>query len=194
MSHIIYICRHGDTAWSPIRRLAGRTDLPLTAIGETTARQVGARLAGVAFDRVWVSPLIRARRTAELAGFAHATVDPRLIEMSFGRHDGKTIAEVRVDHPGWTYLGDGCPDGETAADLGGRADAVLADLAALTGTTLIIAHSVLLRVLTARYLGLPPERGRNFMLAPGGISILTYDPVDDAPAIQAWNARPDAPS
>ena len=188
MSHTIYLYRHGDTAWSPIRRLAGRTDLELTAAGEATARQVGARLAGVAFDRVWASPLQRARRTAELAGFT-AAIDPRLVEMDFGAYEGRTIQEIRVERPGYTYLADGCPGGETAADLARRIDPVLAELRALEGTTLIIAHSVLLRVLTARYLGLAPEHGRNFMLAPGGVSILEYDPVDDAPAIQAWNLR-----
>lgn len=188
MSHIIYICRHGDTAWSPIRRLAGRTDIALSPEGEATARQVGVRLAGVAFDRVWASPLVRARRTAELAGFT-AAIDPRLVEMNFGAYEGRTIQEIRVERPGFTYLGDGCPDGETAADLARRIDPVLAELRDLAGTTLIVAHSVLLRVLAARYLGLAPEHGRNFMMAPGGISILDYDPVDDAPAIQAWNLR-----
>jgi len=187
MPHTIYLCRHGDTEWSPVRRLAGRTDLDLTSIGEDTARQVGKRLEGIAFDRIWVSPLLRARRTAELAGFT-ATIDPRLVEMNFGRYEGLTVHDVRKDRPGWTYLGDGCPDGDTAADLAARCDLVLADLAPLTGTTLIIAHSVLLRVLTARYLGLPPERGRNFMMAPGALSILDYDPVDDAPAIRGWNS------
>ena len=188
MPHTIYLCRHGDTAWSPIRRLAGRTDLELSPAGEATARQVGVRLAGVTFDRIWVSPLTRARRTAELAGLA-GVFDPRLVEMNFGRYEGRTVQEIRVERPGFTCLGDGCPDGETAADLARRIDPVLAELRALDGTTLIVAHSVILRVLTARYLGLSPNHGRNFMMAPGGISILDYDPIDDAPAILAWNLR-----
>jgi probable phosphoglycerate mutase len=187
MAHVIYLLRHGDTEWSPVRRLAGRVDLALTAVGEATARAAGARLASVKFDRVWTSPLSRTRRTAELAGFDAAVVDPRLIEMDFGRFEGKTVAEIRVDHPGWTYLADGCPGGETAADLARRLEPVLAELRGLAGNTLIVGHSVVLRVLTALYVGLPPERGRNFMLAPGGVSILDYDPVDDAPAIRGWN-------
>jgi broad specificity phosphatase PhoE len=193
---VIYLCRHGDTAWSPMRRLAGRTDLDLTEPGQDKARQLGRRLAGLAFDRVWMSPLLRTRRTAELAGFAARAVgDDRLIEMSFGAYEGQTVQEVRVTRPGWTYLQDGCPGGETAEDLGRRADAVLAELRALGGTTLIFGHSVVSRVMTARFLELPPRAGRHFMLAPGAISVLGYDPVDDAPAIAAWNDRgqPEAP-
>lgn len=187
---VIYLCRHGDTAWSPVRRLAGRTDLDLTEAGEDKARRLGARLAGLAFDRVWMSPLLRTRRTAELAGFgARAVGDERLVEMSFGAYEGKTVQEIRETRPGWTYLKDGCPDGETADDLGRRVDAVLGELRALGGATLIFGHSVVIRVLTARFLDLPARAGRHFMLAPGAISVLGYDPVDDAPAIAAWNDR-----
>src|ERR1700759_408395 len=90
----IYLCRHGDTAWSGERRLAGRTDLPLTEQGERNAAQLGARLNSIKFDRVISSPLLRARRTAELAGFPDATIDPRLIEMNFGEYDGRTREEI----------------------------------------------------------------------------------------------------
>ncbi len=114
--------------------------------------------------------------------------------MNFGRYEGKMVADIRVDHPGWAYLKDGCPDGESPADLGARVDAFLADLRGLTGTSVIFAHSVILRVLTARYLGLPPGGGRNLMLAPGSISVLGYDPIDDAPAIVAWNDRGHLPA
>jgi broad specificity phosphatase PhoE len=187
---VIYLCRHGDTAWSPSRRLAGRSDIDLTAAGEDKARQLGRRLDGLAFDRVWMSPLLRTRRTAELAGFgARAVADDRLIEMAFGAYEGQTVQEVRATRPGWAYLKDGCPGGETADDLGRRADALLAELRALGGTTLIFGHSVVIRVITARFLDLPALAGRNFMMAPGAISVLGYDPVDDAPAIAAWNDR-----
>lgn len=189
-SHTIYLCRHGDTAYSPIRRLAGRTDIDLTPAGEATARLLGARLASVTFDRVWTSPLLRARRTAELAGFgARAVVDARIAEMNFGRYEGQMVVDIRVERPGWAYLKDGAPDGESPDDLARRCDAFLADLRGLTGTSVIFAHSVILRVLAARYLGLPPGNGRNLMLAPGSISVLGYDPIDDAPAIVAWNDR-----
>jgi broad specificity phosphatase PhoE len=187
---VIYLCRHGDTLWSPVRRLAGRTDLDLTEPGVDNARQLGRRLEGIVFDRVWMSPLLRTRRTADLAGFGdRAVADDRLLEMSFGAYEGKTVHEIRVDRPGWTYLEDGCPDGETAADVGRRADSVIAELRRTGGTTLIFGHSVFSRVLTARFLDLPPQAGRNFMLAPGAISVLAHDPVDDAPAIAAWNDR-----
>jgi len=173
-----------------MRRLAGRTDLDLTEAGEANARQLGERLAGLTFDRVWTSPLLRTRRTAELAGFgARALGDDRLLEMAFGAYEGKTVQEIRVERPGWAYLKDGCPDGETAEDVGRRADAALAELRALGGTTLIFGHSVVSRVLTARFLALPALAGRHFMLSPGAISVLGYDPVDDAPAIAAWNDR-----
>jgi probable phosphoglycerate mutase len=184
----LYLCRHGDTAWSPSRRLAGRTDLPLTEEGELSARRLGERLRGVPFDRVLTSPLLRARRTAELAGFGdRATIDPRLIEMDFGRYDGRTTADICLDVPGWTYLANGCPGGETADDLGERADAFLSDLSDASATVLLFAHSVILRVLTARYLRLPPTAGRHFMLSPASVSILGYDSVEAAPAIALWN-------
>ena len=190
MTHQLYLCRHGDTAYSPVRRLAGRTDLDLTEVGEDTARRLGARLASVPFDRVWTSPLLRARRTAVLAGFGErAVIDARIAEMDFGSYEGQMVLDIRSTRPGWTFLKDGCPGGESPDDLAARADAFLAELAGLDGRSVIFAHSVILRALTARYLGLPVGSGRNFMLAPGSISILDYDPIDDANTIVAWNDR-----
>lgn len=185
----IYLSRHGDTAWSGERRLAGRTDLPLTDQGEQNARQLGERLKSIKFDRVLTSPLLRARRTAELAGFADAVVDPRLIEMNFGEYDGKTRAEIIATRPGWTYLRDGCPGGENAQDLGRRADAVLADLLGKKQTVLIFGHSVILRVFTARWLTLPAAAGGHFMLSPASLCMLAYDDVEAAPAVGFWNDR-----
>jgi probable phosphoglycerate mutase len=191
MSHpTIFLCRHGDTAWSPVRRLAGRTDIPLSEQGEANARQLGRRLAEVRFDRVIVSPLVRARRTAELAGFAPmAVVDNRLLEMNFGEYDGLTLEEIHRRRPGWTYLQDGCPGGEMPDDLARRADLLLSDLAAAGGTILLFGHSVILRVLTARYMGWPAGFGRHLMMSPGSLSVLGYDTVDLAPAIASWNDR-----
>ena len=186
---ILYLCRHGDTEWSTVRRLAGRTDLPLTAQGEANARQLGTRLHDVAFDRALTSPLIRARRTAELAGFATATVDDRLREMDFGRYEGRTVDDIRRQAPDWTYLRDGCPDGENADDLARRADSLLDDVCDGGGRVVLFAHSVILRVVAARFLGLPASAGRLFMLSPGALSILGYDKVDDSRAIAAWNDR-----
>jgi broad specificity phosphatase PhoE len=186
----IYLCRHGDTAWSGERRLAGRTDLPLTEQGEQNARQLGERLKSIKFDRVLSSPLLRARRTAELAGFDQsAVIDPRLIEMNFGQYDGKTREEIIATRPGWTYLRDGCPGGETATDLGRRADSVLSDLLGRKETVLIFGHSVILRVLTARWLTLPGTAGGHFMLSPASLCMLAYDNVEAAPAIGFWNDR-----
>ena len=188
MTATIYLVRHGDTQWSPERRLAGRTDLPLTADGEANAKKLAPRLAQLHFDRVFTTPLVRARRTAELAGFAdRAVVDPRLIEMSFGDYEGRTVQEIRVERPGYAYLKDGCPNGETATDLGARVDGWLAEQR--DGTVLVFAHSVIMRVLTARFLGFPPDAGRHFFFAPVAIGILGFDPVDAAPAVQAWNDR-----
>jgi probable phosphoglycerate mutase len=186
---ILYLCRHGDTAWSAERRLAGRSDIPLIAEGELNAQKLGARLRSMHFDRVLVSPLARARRTAELAGFASAEVDPRLLEMDFGQYEGRTVHEIRSERPGWTYLRDGCPGGESPADIGRRIDDLLASLCSLRGSVALFAHSVTLRVLAARYLGLAPGAGRMFMMSPGALSVLRYDPVDDAPGIAAWNDR-----
>ena len=183
----LYLCRHGDTAWSAERRLAGRSDIPLIAQGEQNARLLGARLAGLSLSRVLVSPLGRARRTAELAGFAPAPTDPRLLEMDFGSYDGRTVAEIPREQPGGTYLRDGGPEGEGTADLGQRADALRAGLKSERGAVILFAHSVILRVLAARFLGWPPSAGRNFMLSPSALSVLTYDQVDDAPAVAAWN-------
>lgn len=185
----IYLCRHGDTAWSGERRLAGRTDLPLIEQGERNAVQLGERLKSVRFDRVISSPLLRARRTAELAGFADATIDPRLIEMNFGEYDGKTREEIIRTRPGWTYLRDGCPGGETAKDLGRRADSLLSDLLGRRQTALLFAHSVILRVFTARWLTLPASYGGRFMLSPASLCMLAHDSVEDAPAIAFWNDR-----
>jgi broad specificity phosphatase PhoE len=185
----IYLCRHGDTAWSTLRRLAGRNDLPLTEDGEVNARRLGERLRSVTFDRVVTSPLSRARRTAELAGFGDALVDERLIELDFGRYEGRMIDDIRREHAGWTYLRDGCPGGEGPEDIGRRADSLLADLLATSGRIALFGHSVILRVIAARYLGFEPGAGRRLMMSPSAFSILGYDHVDDARAIAAWNVR-----
>ena len=186
----IYLCRHGDTAWSEERRLAGRIDIPLVERGERNARQLGERLQGVRFDRVLASPLSRARRTLELAGLgAGATLDERLLEMDFGRYEGRSVEEIRQERPGWTYLRDGCPGGEGPLEIGARADALLAELEPLGGNVALFAHSVILRVLAARYLGLDAGGGRLLMLSPGALCVLGYDPVDDSRAIAAWNDR-----
>jgi broad specificity phosphatase PhoE len=197
----IHLCRHGDTAWSGERRFAGRTDIPLTPEGEEAAVLLGKRLAAVAFDRVLVSPLARAVRTAELAGFPTAIVDQRLIELYFGEYEGKTRAEIAAFRPGWTYVRDGNPGGERVEDVGARVDSLLTELlaeggpggSAATRNVLIFAHAVVLRVLAARWVCLPPAFAQNLSLSPASLSILRYDPVDDAPSIGLWNDRAHLP-
>ncbi|HEX4383406.1 MAG TPA: histidine phosphatase family protein [Myxococcales bacterium] len=192
----LYLCRHGDTAWSGERRFAGRTDIPLTPEGEKAAVLLGKRLAALHFDRVLVSPLGRARRTADLAGFPDAVVEPRLIELYFGQYEGKTRAEIVATRPGWTYVRDGNPGGEGVAEIAARIDPLLADLPA-SGNVLIFAHAVVLRVLAARWVGLPETFAQHLSLSPASLSILHYDTVDDANAIAVWNDRshlPDAGS
>lgn len=186
----IYLCRHGDTAWSPYRRFAGKTDIPLSEEGERNAAQLGRRLASVCFDRVITSPLQRALRTAHLAGYAGAAeVEPRLAEWCFGDYEGRTRDEVAREHPGWTYLRDGCPNGDTAQSIGVRADSLIEDLRRRNQLTLVFAHSVILRVIAARWLGLPPTCASNFHFSPAAVSILGFDPVDDAPAVLLWNDK-----
>lgn len=181
----LFLCRHGDTPWSSERRFAGLTDLPLTAEGEDAARRLGRRLEKVRFDRVLTSPLGRARRTAEIAGFSPQE-DSRLIELDFGDYEGRTRAEIVRERPGWTYVRDGNPGGETVDQVGARIDALLPDL---HGTVLIFAHAVVLRVLAARFIGQPARFAEHLSLAPASLSILRRDPVDDAPAIALWNDR-----
>jgi broad specificity phosphatase PhoE len=195
MPATLYLCRHGDTPWSTERRFAGKTDLPLTADGEEAARLLGKRLRTFPsqFDLVLTSPLLRARRTAEAAGYP-ARIDDRLMELGFGDYEGRTRDEILRERPGWTYIRDGNPNGESVAHVGARIDALLPDL---RGNVLIFAHAVVLRVLTARWLGQPPRFAEHLSLAPASLSILHHDPVDDAQAIALWNDRshlPHAPS
>jgi broad specificity phosphatase PhoE len=195
----IYLCRHGDTAWSGERRFAGRTAIPLSLDGEKAAVLLGKRLQASKFDRVLVSPLRRALRTAELAGFSDAFVDSRLVELFFGEYEGKTRQEIAAFRPGWTYVRDGNPGGETVQDVGARIDSLLPELAGVQGPAgkpghvLIFAHAVVLRVLASRWVGLPPSFAQNLSLSPASLSILRYDPVDDAPSIASWNDRSHLP-
>jgi broad specificity phosphatase PhoE len=184
----LYLARHGETAWSLSGQHTGRTDIPLTARGEDNARRIGRRLAGLAFGRVWTSPLGRARRTAELAGFAAAEVDPDLAEWDYGDYEGRTSADVRGERPGWDLFRDGCPRGETAAQVGARVDRVLARVRAEPGDSLVFAHGHVLRVLAARWLGLPPDSARLFLLGTAAVCVLGYEHERaDSPAVRLWN-------
>jgi broad specificity phosphatase PhoE len=184
----IYLARHGETAWSLSGQHTGLTDIPLTERGERNARQLGARLAGLKFPHVFTSPLQRARRTCELAGFgAQAVVDPDLVEWNYGEYDGKTTAEIRRQRPDWQLFRDGCPGGENVADAGARADRVITRLRALGNDALIFSSGHFLRVLGARWCGLDSSEGKSFYLSTAALSEVGYEHELDSPVIRLWN-------
>ena len=184
----IYLARHGETAWSLTGQHTGRTDLPLTAQGEQNARRLGERLAGLQPARVVTSPLERARRTCELAGFGPvANIDPDLVEWDYGAYEGKTPAEIRRERPGWEIFRDGCPGGESLAQVSVRADRVVARLRAIGPNVLVFSSGHLLRVLGARWLGLDGALGRYFFLDTAALSILGYQRDLTEPVIRLWN-------
>ncbi|WP_242901754.1 histidine phosphatase family protein [Actinomadura terrae] len=189
----LIIVRHGETEWSRAGRHTGRTDLPLTEHGERQARALAGPLADRRIVRTVCSPAERARRTAELAGLAVDDVDPDLWEWDYGGYEGITTAEIRADRPGW-YLwddgvipGDAEHPGESAEDVGARADAVLARVRPLLddGDVAVVAHGHVLRVLTARHLGLEPALGRLFALGTGTLSTLGAE--HGRPVVTSWN-------
>jgi len=190
---ILYIVRHGETAWSAAKRHTGRTDLPLTETGERDARELGARLQGLAFARVWTSPLQRAARTCALAGFAGvAQVDPDLVEWNYGDYEGLTSADIQLRRPGWSLFRDGVPNGETLADVGARADRVVQRVRFEAGDVLLFSSGHLLRVLAARWLGLDASTGRYLVLGTTALCALGYDHDRGEPAIRLWNASSSA--
>jgi probable phosphoglycerate mutase len=185
----VYLVRHGQTEWSVSGQHTGRSDIPLTATGEENARRLGARLEDLSFALVLTSPLQRARRTCELAGFgAHAIVDPNLTEWDYGSYEGRRSADIRRERPGWDLFRDGCPGGEDAAAVGARADRVLTRIRAVAGDVLIFAHGHILRVLAARWLAMPPENARFFLLGTAALSILGCEHNDPGePVLALWN-------
>ena len=183
-----YLARHGETAWTLSHQHTGRTDIPLTPRGERNARALGDRLRGMEFAAVFTSSLERARHTAELAGFGgNAQADPDLMEWDYGQYDGKTSAEIHQENPGWSLFRDGCPGGESVAAVGARADRVLARLRSLQGRVLLFGHGHFFRVLSARWLRLPPADGALFYLSTASLSILGYEHSRDEPVTRLWN-------
>jgi len=186
----IYLVRHGETEWSLSGRHTGRSDIPLTPNGEAAARKVADRLAGHSFSAVWSSPSQRARNTCALAGFGSgAVIKDDLAEWDYGAYEGITTKEILAARPGWQLFRDGCPNGETTADVGARADAVIHALREAADTILIFSSSHFLRVFAARWLGLPPEDGARFVLDTTGISVLGYEHDLTEPVIRRWNQR-----
>jgi broad specificity phosphatase PhoE len=184
----VTLVRHGQTEWSASGKHTGRTDIPLDHEGERKARGLAERLKGVTFDRAFTSPLQRAERTCALAGFGErAKIDPDLLEWNYGDYEGRTTSEILAGRPGWLLFRDGCPNGERPADVGTRADRVIARLRAADDHAILFSSGHILRVLAARWLGLPPSEGRLFMLSTASISILGYEHDKDEPAVQLWN-------
>ncbi|MER8917724.1 histidine phosphatase family protein [Mesorhizobium sp. M0761] len=186
----IYLVRHGETEWSASGKHTGRTDIPLTPKGEAAARGVADRLKDLSFQAVWSSPSQRAFSTCTLAGFGAAAVKkPDLQEWDYGAYEGVKTKEILVQRPGWQLFRDGCPDGESAADVGARADRIIAGLRAIEGNVLVFSSSHFLRVLAARWLGLPPEGGAHFVLDTASLSILGYEHDLSEPVIRRWNQK-----
>jgi broad specificity phosphatase PhoE len=185
----IHLVRHGETAWSLSRQYTGRADIPLTARGEQDAGELGAHLKGLQFDAVMVSPLLRARQTASLIGFgAGASIDSDLMEWDYGSYEGKRAADVQAERPGWDLFRDGCPGGETLDALAQRADRVAAKLRAAKSDVLIVAHRDILRILMARWIGLPAMEARHLYLDTASLSIIGYQHSLADPAIRLLNA------
>jgi broad specificity phosphatase PhoE len=183
----LYLVRHGETEWARLGRHTGRTDIPLTDTGRDQGRALGRRLAGHAFALVLTSPLSRAADTATLAGFPEAIRDTDLQEWDYGALEGRETADIRVESPGWAIWTGPWPQGETLDDVAARADRVIARCRAadVTGDSLVFAHGHLLRVLAARWLGLPASGGSYLALATATLGILGWD--RERPVIETWN-------
>lgn len=186
---IVYLARHGETAWTLSRQHTGLTDLPLTERGERTARRLGERLKALNFTAVFTSPLQRAARTCELAGFKSvAQVDKDLVEWNYGRYEGRRTAEIRAERPDWELFRDGCPGGESPQEVGARADRVVKRVRAVPGNVLIFTSGHFMRVLATRWLGLEPSVNcKFFMLSTASLSAVGYEHDVSRPVIRLWN-------
>ena len=185
---LIYCIRHGETPWSLSGQHTGRTDLPMTERGERNAARLRERLKGISFAKVFTSPLQRAARTCELAGFgAAAKVDPDLVEWNYGAYEGLKTEDILKQRPGWELFRDGCPGGESVEAVGARADRVIARLRALNTDVILFSHGHFLRVLGARWLGTPAEAGRLLLLTTASLSILGYEHNLEEPVLRLWN-------
>ncbi len=185
----IYIARHGNTAWTLSGQHTGLSDLPLTPDGERNAQRLGERLKGMTFAKVFTSPLQRASKTCELAGFGGvAETDPDLVEWDYGQYEGLTSAQILQQRPDWQLFRDGAPGGESPEQIGKRADRVVKLVRAVAGNVLIFSSGHFIRVLTARWLGLDLRgAGKYFLLSPASLSALSYEHNLSQPVIRLWN-------
>jgi broad specificity phosphatase PhoE len=185
---VVYLARHGETAWSLSGQHTGVTDLPLTERGERNARRLGERLKGLNLAKVFTSPLQRASRTCTLAGFGgEAQVDRDLLEWNYGQYEGQRTADIRIVRPDWQLFRDGCPGGESPDQVAARADRVVGRVRAVEGDVLLFSSGHFLRVLAARWLGMEPSAGRHFLLSTASLSALGYEHTRSQPVIQLWN-------
>ena len=186
---VIYVARHGETAWTLTGQHTGLTDLPLTPQGERNARALAARLDGLTFAKVFTSPLQRARRTCALAGFGPvAEVDADLVEWNYGEYEGLRSAEIRAKRPDWQLFRDGCPGGESPAQISARADRVLSRVRAVKGDVLLFSSAHFIRVLAARWIGLEPSlHSTSFLLSTASLSAVGFEPDLCHPVIRLWN-------
>jgi len=185
---VAYLARHGETAWTLSGQHTGLTDLPLTERGERNAQRLGERLRELKPLRVFTSPLQRVRRTCELAGFgAAAEVDRDLLEWDYGKYEGRTSAEIHAERPDWELFRDGCPGGESVAQVGARADGVVSRVRAVRGDVLLFSSGHFLRVLAARWIGLEAGGGRYLFLGTASLSSLGYEHNLSQPVLRLWN-------
>jgi broad specificity phosphatase PhoE len=188
---VVYLARHGETAWTISRQHTGVTDLPLTAQGEAEAVRLGERLAGVTVAAVLTSPLQRAVRTCALAGFGSAAeVESDLLEWNYGAYEGRTSADIHAERPDWQLFRDGCPGGESPDQIGARADRVIRRVRAIEGNTLLFSSGHFLRVFAARWLGRDPGAGRYFLLGTASLSAVGYEHERSEPVIRLWDEMP----
>jgi probable phosphoglycerate mutase len=185
----LYLARHGDTAWTDSHQHTGRTDLPLNERGQEHARRLGEVLRRISFDCVFTSPLQRAQATCKLAGFGEvAEVDQDLTEWDYGRFEGMTTSAIETERPGWELFRDGSPGGESPDDVAVRADRFIARAHARTGDVLAFSSGHIIRVIAARWLGLPAASGRIFYCDPASVGVLDFEHGEyDQPIVRRWN-------
>jgi broad specificity phosphatase PhoE len=185
---VVYLARHGETAWSLTGQHTGLTDLPLTAVGENNARKLRSALSGLTFARVFSSPLRRAWRTCELAGFrARAAILHDLVEWDYGEYEGRRTGDIHAERPDWQLFRDGCPGGESPAQVAARADRVVDLVRSVSGNVLLFSSGHFLRMLAARWADIDTFGARSLMLSTASLSVLGYE-HSTAPAIRLWNS------
>ena len=185
---VVYIARHGETAWTITGQHTGHKDLPLTERGECNARQLGQRLRGLTFPRVFTSPLRRAMRTCELAGFGSvAQIDHDLIEWDYGEYEGRLTTDILAERPDWQPFRDGYPGGESPQQVAARADRVASCVRAVAGDVLLFSSKDFLRVFATRWIGIEPINARSLILSTASLSALSYEHSLCQPVIELWN-------